>query len=72
MPITPAGEVEGKQCQICGEDATHIYGVMYVCCQCHQKSGAVEQIAEPDATFKVDIDAWPGTECPEVALHIKE
>lgn len=44
MPITPASEVEGKKCEICGGGATHIYGDMYVCCQCHQKTSVRDVI----------------------------
>lgn len=44
MPITLANEVEGKGCALCGADATHIYGDMYVCCQCHQKPSVKDVI----------------------------
>lgn len=42
MPATPASEVEGKGCTLCGADATHIYGDMYVCYHCHPKSSELE------------------------------
>lgn len=36
MPVTNPVEVEGHKCELCGKDATHIYGDIYICCKCHQ------------------------------------
>jgi hypothetical protein len=35
MPITGWNEVVGKLCCECGGPATHIYGDVYWCCDCH-------------------------------------
>jgi hypothetical protein len=35
MPMTPWPEVIGKRCHACGGYATHIYGDIYLCCDCH-------------------------------------
>jgi hypothetical protein len=35
MPMSAWSEVAGKPCQICGGYATHYYGDMIICCDCH-------------------------------------
>lgn len=35
MPVTGIEYVAGIACQICGEPATHVYGNIIICCQCH-------------------------------------
>jgi hypothetical protein len=35
MPMTPWSEVVGKMCSMCDGPATHIYGNIYICCDCH-------------------------------------
>jgi hypothetical protein len=35
MPMTPWEAVIGHRCASCGGYATHIYGDIYLCCQCH-------------------------------------
>lgn len=35
MPVTGWEEVAGKPCQMCGGPATHFYGDVVICCDCH-------------------------------------
>jgi len=35
MPCDPWEQVAGEKCDMCGGYATHIYGVNYLCCECH-------------------------------------
>ncbi|KKN33872.1 hypothetical protein LCGC14_0799520 [marine sediment metagenome] len=46
MPITPWEEVIGEHCYECGNYASHIYGSIYLCCQCH--GGGLLTRAETD------------------------
>jgi hypothetical protein len=41
MPVTAWSEVVGHKCQICGLWATHIYGDIYICCDCHTGGGGL-------------------------------
>lgn len=53
-------------------NADNVALALHACCK-NTKFQVRQLIPAPSAgTFNVDIDAWPGTECPEVALHIKE
>jgi hypothetical protein len=42
MPLTPWIEVLGYRCVYCGAYATHWYGHVTVCCQCHGGQTASE------------------------------
>lgn len=35
MPCSTWEEVAGKKCQQCGGYATHYYGDILICCECH-------------------------------------
>jgi len=35
MPMSTWEEVAGHVCAICGGPATHAYGEIYLCCECH-------------------------------------
>ena len=35
MPMTKWEDVVGYKCDECGGYATHIYGTIYLCCDCH-------------------------------------
>lgn len=33
--MTPWKDVAGKACELCDKPATHYYGDMLICCECH-------------------------------------
>lgn len=35
MPVTPWKEIAGHKCQLCKGWATHFYGGLAICCDCH-------------------------------------
>jgi hypothetical protein len=39
MPVTPWREAAGKICGMCGGPATHAYGLVWLCCDCHAGEG---------------------------------
>lgn len=45
MPATLWSDIIGYNCQICGGFATHFYGSMAICCDCHV--GGDEDTGEP-------------------------
>lgn len=56
MPATSWGEIKGQICYICGAAATHFYGFVPICCQCH--GGNICSVEE--AATKNPKGTWPG------------
>jgi len=40
MPATPWNEIRGYNCVECGGPATHFYGNVPICCECHAGPGS--------------------------------
>ena len=62
MPTTPWDDVAGVTCQCCGlNPATHIYGDLYICCDCHtgEKDGGLFT-AEEAAAAHAEVLATRG------------
>jgi hypothetical protein len=72
MPVTPWKEAFGKTCGMCGGPATHAYGLMWLCCDCHAGEGIwtreqAEKIHRGEDPYP-NASEWDG-DIPEDAIQ---
>jgi hypothetical protein len=62
MPATPWDEIRGHRCDLCQRWATHFYGAMALCCECH--AGPGQGLVSQEEAARMQTPEEPGDEEP--------